>query len=232
MFRWILPALLSGLIALFAFLPLSWVAGYFVSDEVKVVAPDLKFNGTVWNGTASGLPVFGTANLKTKLLSRRASVQAGKGGNYLAAEVTPNTATDVDLRVNLNDLPLNDGRLQGLSGELIAKISELNFEGQNCVSATGTLQTDVLQRNGGSIQWVGPGLSGPITCEDGALLAVMTGRDAEQTIDANIRFAPDGLYRADISVRTSRAEADAILPLFGFTRRGSSFLLTEQGRWR
>ena len=51
-------------------------------------------------------------------------------------------------------------------------------------------------------------------------------------VDATIRMAPDGIYRADISVRTRREEADVVLPLFGFTRSGGSFLLTEQGRWR
>ncbi len=232
MFRWILPALLSGLIALFAFLPLAWVAGFLVTDDVKAVAPELAYQGTVWNGTVSGLPVFGTANVKTALLSRSASVQAGEGENYLSAELTPKTATDVDLRVSFANLPLNDGRLQGLQGLLVAEISELNFEGNRCVSARGTVRTDVLQRNGGAIQWTGPELTGPISCEGGALLAVMTGRDAEQAIEANIRMAPDGVYRADISVQTNRAEADAVLPLFGFTRSGGSFMLTEQGRWR
>lgn len=232
MFRWILPALLSGLIALFTCLPLGWVAGLFVSDDVKAFAPDLAFHGTVWDGSVSGLPVFGTANVRTALLSRNASIQAGEGANYLSAELTPKSATDLDLRVNFANLPLNDGRLQGLQGELIAKVSELNFDGQSCVSAIGTLRTDVLQRNGGSIQWTGPELSGPVTCEDGALIAVMTGRDAEQTIEAKLRVAPDGVYHADISVKTSREEADAVLPLFGFTRSGGSFMLTEQGRWR
>ena len=232
MLRWVFPAVVSGLVALVAFFPMRWVAGFFIPDDVQVFAPDLAFHGTVWTGTVSGLPVFGTANFDAELLSRSASLQSGEGQNYLSAELTPNTAKNIDLRVNFEDLPLIDGRLQGLQGELIAKISELNFEGQGCVSAAGTLRTDVLQRNGGSIQWTGPELTGPITCEDGSLLAAMTGRDAEQNIEANLRFAPDGLYRADITVRTSRGEADAVLPLFGFTRSGGSFLLTEQGRWR
>ena len=232
MFRWILPALLSGLIALLVSLPLSWVAGLFIPDDTKALAPDLTFHGTVWNGSVSGLPVLGTANFDTSLLQRQASIQSGEGRNYLSAEITPKAAKDIDLRVNFENLPLKDGRLQGLQGELVAKISELNVDGQSCVSAVGTLRSDVLQRNGGAIQWTGPELSGPITCEDGALLAALTGRDPEQSIEATLRFAPDGLYRADISVRTSRGEADAVLPLFGFTRNGSSFLLTEQGRWR
>ena len=232
MFRWILPALLSGIIALFSFFPLSWAAGFFVPEDAKIFAPDLAFKGTVWTGSVSGIPVFGDANFNTSVLSRRASIQSGEGRNYLSAEVTPNIATDIDLRVNFEDLPLNDGRLQGLQGELAAQISELKFDGQSCVSAAGTLRTDVLQRNGGAIQWTGPELNGPITCEEGSLLAALSGRDAEQNIEANIKFAPDGLYRADISVRTSRDEADVVLPLFGFTRSGGSFLLTEQGRWR
>ena len=232
MFRWILPALLSGLIALIACLPLSWVAGVAVPDNIKTFAPDLGFSGTIWRGSVTGLPVFGTANVDIAPVSRRASLQSGEGQNYLSADVGVSDVKDLDLRIDLMSLPLTDGRLQGLRGMLNAQISDMQIENQSCQSAEGTVSTDVLQRNGGKIQWTGPELTGPIRCEDGALIADLRGRDSQQTIDALIRVSPDNAYRVDISVRTNRAEADAVLPLFGFSRAGQNFVLVEQGRWR
>jgi len=79
MFRLILPALLSGLIAIVCWLPLGLVAGFAVPDNVKTLAPDLDFHGTVWNGTVTGLPIFGSANLDITPLSRRALIQSGEG---------------------------------------------------------------------------------------------------------------------------------------------------------
>jgi len=232
MLRWIFPALLSGLVAVAAFLPLGWAAGLVLPNEVKTLAPNLSYQGTIWRGTVSGLPIFETANVDITPMSRRALIQSGEGQNYLSADIGPSLAKDMDLRVDLATLPLTDGRLQGLRGLLNAQISEMEIENQSCKSAKGTLTTDVLQRNGGNIQWTGPELKGPIRCEEGALIADLQGRDAQQNISALIRMAPDNSYRVDITVRTTRAEADAVLPIFGFRRKGNAFVLVEQGRWR
>ena len=232
MFRWILPALLSGIIAIFTFLPLGWVAGLVVPENVKTLAPEMDYHGTLWNGTISGLPIFGTANMDITPLSRRSLIQSGEGQNYLSADIGPSSAKDIDLRINLATLPFTDARLKGLRGTLNAQISNMEIENQSCASAAGMMKTDVLQRNGGSVQWTGPELTGPIRCEEGALIADLSGRDAQQNISALIRMSPDRSYRVDITVRTNRAEADAVLPIFGFSRSGQNFVLVEQGRWR
>jgi hypothetical protein len=232
MLRWIFPALLSGLIATMAFFPMSWVAGWVLPDSVKSAAPDLTIRGTVWQGSVTGLPIFGTANLDVAPLSRTVAFQSGQDRNYASGTVTPTAAKDLDLRLDLASIPFTDGRLQGLQGEFTAEISEAQYEKQLCQSAVGIAHTDVLKRNGGKIDWTGPELTGPIRCEDGALIVDLSGRDAQQSIAALIRLMPSGSYRADITVQTNRAEADAILPLFGFSRSGQSFKLIEQGSWR
>lgn len=209
-----------------------WAAGWVLPDSVKTMSPDLGMRGTMWRGTVSGLPLFGTANVNIAPLSRRVEFQSGQGGNYIAGRVSTSEATDVEFRMELATVPLTDGRLQGLRGEFTARISQMAISGQNCESATGTASTDILQRNGGKIDWTGPELTGPIRCEEDALIADLSGQDAQQNITALIRLIPDGTYRADINVRTSRVEADAVLPLFGFSRSGQSFILTEQGKWR
>lgn len=232
MLRWILPALAGGILALAVFFPMRWAAGWILPAEIRTLAPDLKFGGSIWQGTISGLPIFGTANLNIAPLSRQVDFQAGKGRNFTAGRLTPTQVTDLDFRLNLESIPFTDRRLQGLRGELLAEISKAELKDQKCESANGLARTDVLQRNGGTIDWTGPELAGPIRCEAGALIVDLSGQDAQQTITALIRIQPDGSYRANISVRTVRTEADAVLPLFGFSRSGQSFVLTEQGRWR
>ena len=232
MLRWVSPALFSGVVALLACFPMQWVAAWVLPDNLKVIAPDLDMHGIIWGGTVSGLPLFGTANLNIAPLSRRVEFESGQGRNYVAGVVSPSKATDIDFRMNFATVPFTDGRLQGLRGDFTAQISEMKISKETCESATGAARTDVLQRNGGTIQWTGPELAGPIRCEDGALIADLSGKDEQQTIKALIRLIPDGTYRADISVSTFREEADAVLPLFGFSRSGRSFILTEQGKWR
>ena len=232
MLRWILPAIFSGLAALVVCFPMKWAAGFVLPETLKTLAPDLEMHGTIWHGTVSGLPVIGTANLNIRPLTRRVEIQSGQGRNYLAGQLSSSEAKDINFRVDFASVPFTDSRLTGLQGHVSAMISDMQFSGQSCQSATGTAQTDALQRNGGTIQWTGPELTGPVRCEDGAVIIDFSGRDNDQTIAALIRLTPDGTYRADITVRTLRQEADAVLPLFGFSRSGQNFVLTEQGKWR
>lgn len=232
MSRWLLPALLCGLTALVACFPMRWAAALAMPDEVKIIAPELDIRGTIWQGSVSGLPIFGAANLDISPLARRVNFNSGEGRNYLSGQLSPSSANNIDLRLDLAEVPFRDGRLQGLRGDVSVEIVEARLEGQSCLSAKGMARTDVLQRNGGNIQWTGPELTGPIRCENGALVADLSGQDAQQSISATLRILPDGNYAADISVRTSRQEADAVLPLFGFSRSGQNFVLTEQGKWR
>lgn len=229
---WVLPAVVSGIVALAAFFPIRWAAGFVLPDNIDTIAPDLEMRGTIWRGSVSGLPIFGTANVKIAPLSRSAEIESGQGRNYVSGNASPSGIKDLDFRMDLSTVPFTDGRLQGLRGEFVAQISELKIVDQSCQSATGTSRTDVLQRNGGQIQWTGPELSGPIRCENGVLIADLSGKDAQQTISALVKLSPDGTYRADVNVRTLRQEADAVLPLFGFSRSGQNFVLTEQGKWR
>ena len=153
MLRWVLPALLSGVAAFIMCLPLGWAASWVLPDNIKTLAPDLEMTGTVWRGTVSELPLLGTANVQTSPFARRIEFEAGEGRNFISGMLTPSEAKDVDVRMDVSTIPFTDGRLQGLRGDFMAQISEISIAEQACASATGSAKTDVLQRNGGTVQW-------------------------------------------------------------------------------
>lgn len=223
---------MAGVSAVIAAMPLAWVAPIFIPSEVGALAPDMDFRGTVWNGHVTNIPVFGEGKFDVEPLNRNANVQAGNGRHYFSGELGLSSAQDIKLHLDLIDIPFSDSRLQGLQGVISVSIDDVELGVEGCLKANGTASTDLLQRNGGAIQWTGPELSGPISCDKGSLIADLLGDDAQQSISARIRLSPEGAYRADISVQTARAEADAVLPVFGFSRDGRDFKLTEQGRWR
>lgn len=218
----------AALVAAIAYVPLGWVAPAAVPDGVT----GLRYSGSVWNGSITNIPVFDRATARVHPLSRTMDIRAGQGTAFARGNVSRTRAQDVRLILPLERLPLTDGRLQGLSGLIEVEIDEAAYSDAGCTSATGSARTDVLQRNGGVIDWTGPELAGPIRCEAGALVAELTGRDAAQSIAVTLSLRPDGVYRADVTAETSRAEADVVLPIFGFTRDGGVFRLTEQGNWR
>ncbi len=102
---------------------------------------------------------------------------------------------------------------------------------KSCEAATGTIRTDVLKRNKARFQWQGPELSGPINCENGEIVATLSGQDSRTEIEAVARINLSGSYRLETSVSSRDPEAAALLPLYGFQRSGGRFTLTEQGQW-
>ena len=100
-----------------------------------------------------------------------------------------------------------------------------------CQSAKGEFSTDVLQKNAGLWQWSGPVLYGPISCENGDIVSVLSGKDARQSLDVRTVMKPDGRYQAEFNIQTRDAAASALLPLYGFEPSQKGFRLNEQGRW-
>jgi len=96
----------------------------------------------------------------------------------------------------------------------------------------GQFSTDVLQRNVRIWRWRGPAMSGPIKCQDGDFIAVLSGDDGQQSIDVKTFLKADGRYEVEINVHTRQVGAAALLPLYGFEPVQDGFRLNEQGRWR
>lgn len=229
----VLVSLLGATLGLCAQLPLSWIAPHVMPEGL---GSDIGYSGTIWNGRITGLDYVGSAQFR---LAPKAivsgglplSFQSSSSAMHISGKASRTQVEGLRFSGQLAGLPTNDGRLKELVGEVNINIAQLIF-GKDCTSAKGQANTDFLSRNQARWQWRGPVLSGPITCENGDLIAKLSGAEAAQTIKADLRIVPDGTYRADISVRTPQPEAGVVLPLYGFEKKNGEFRLTEQGKWR
>ena len=229
----VLVSLVGALIGLSVQPPLAWIAPHVMP---KVIGENIRYSGTLWNGAVSGIDYLGTVKFKFDPMvwvkgGLPLSFQTLSSAMQISGKASITKIEDLQFTGQLAGLPTTDGRLKELLGEVNIQIAELTF-GKDCQSATGQAGTDFLSRNSARWQWQGPVLSGPIICENGDLIANLSGADSQQTLNADLRIEPNGSYRADISVRTPQPEAGLVLPLYGFEKRNGEFRLTEQGKWR
>ena len=229
----VLVSALGAVIGLVMQPPLAWVAPHVMPDEL---GSNIRYSGTLWNGAVSDINYLGTAKFKIEPKKwikggLPLSFQTSSSAMQISGKASKTKIEGLRFTAQLGGLPTNDGRLKELAGEVNIQIADLTFD-KDCKSAVGQASTDFLSRNAARWQWRGPLLSGPIACEDGDLIANLSGSDDGQTIKADLRIVPDGTYRADISVRTPQPAAGLVLPLYGFENRNGEFRLTEQGKWR
>lgn len=229
----VLTVLCGAFLALLTKMPLAWVGPHILP---KTAGQNPVYSGTVWNGAVNGLDVIGTADFTITPLAMfkgqlPISFRTNSESMQSLGKASYNRLKDYRFTGQLSQLPIRDGRLKNLIGDVNFTIRDMAFW-KECKSASGQATTDFLARNVTHWRWKGPVLSGPISCEDGDLIVKLSGVESGQTIRADLQLSFNGSYRADISVRTGQPEAGIVLPLYGFDKIGEEFLLTEQGQWR
>ena len=232
--RYFLGACIGAFAAVISHLPLSWVAPHLVPDSL---GQSIVYSGTVWDGQVSGVDYLGTVIFK---VNPRAFFTGGLPVSFktqstamsVSGKASQKQLKDIRFTGSLAKLPTRDGRLKELAGTVNIHLEELRIEEGSCASASGKASTDFLTLNRSRWQWQGPELSGPISCEDGDLLASLSGNENRQTVRADLRLSPDGSYSADITLRTNQPEAGVVLPLYGFEAVGRDYKLLERGQWR
>jgi len=220
-------------LGVFSQLPVAWVGPHIVPDGLGA---DIRYSGTIWNGNINGLDIIGNAQFQLtpkSLLSSGLplSYQTSSPVMQLSGQASRHHIKNFNFSGQIAGLPTSDGRLKDLAGNVNIEVAELKFN-KTCFSAAGQASTDILSLNQSRWQWKGPLLSGPLRCEDGDIIAELSGAENGQSIQATLRIKIDGAYRADFSVRTPQPEAGIVLPLYGFDKRDGEFHLTEQGKWR
>ena len=224
---------LSAIAALVTQFPLVWAAK-FLPDNVPST---IRYSGTLSQGSAVEPSLFGRAIFKTNFLSRSANFIYSDGVYSGEGQLTLGGIKALRSRGYVEGLSRIDRRAANLKGGYDLSVESLEFGkgGAACAQASGEFSTDVLGANYAYWQWRGPTLNGPITCENGDVVARLSGDSQSDGILVNVqgdvRISGDMTYRVDITVVTPDPRAGAILPLYGFDDAGGGrYNLVETGR--
>ena len=128
-----------------------------------------------------------------------------------------NTMALETFTIDLSPYSLPTQQPIALFGNMVISGATIEFDtaGQ-CLSATGNLQTDSLQRIAGQINWQAPLLKGPLSCKNGLLVANLTGSLDNTTISSEWQFAAMTVQSGQIHVTTDNSSAEYFLSQAGF----------------
>ncbi len=235
------PILAIGgvLCALLIHFPASW-AFKFARPYLPAEADALSVSGTIWDGQVQGIK-----GLSQTRFTLSPPFSAKTGFNKFPLASLDAQGDDISVKANAGIKHINalsvkgsarflgqvDGRLSNLSGQFNLDAKDLAIDGE-CGDTTGTVTTDVLAQNFALWHWQGPKLSGPIRCENGALLATLSGHVPGQSVEATLKVMPSGQYQIRAVINTNERRAGLFLPLYGFEKKGERYTLTEAGKWR
>lgn len=224
-----LVTFLGGLIA---FTPLSFVMRH--SGAVQQGLAWQQARGTVWQGQVTGLSWRGTplgavnlASHPLRLVSGGPSHDVtwsgpqGQGQARIALRRTALKADGISLSVPLTGQIGTEPLFAGLGATVRLSNGSVRMTGTECETASGTVTSDVarLAAAGFGRDW--PILTGPLTCENGQLHAVLTGAAADGT---QIRLVADSLAGARAEVRGMDEDLEGVLLAAGFRDAGGALV--------
>lgn len=225
---------IGTLLALLAMLPLRLVLGLADPSGNSLRAQAVE--GPAWNGIAGemqvgGLPL-GTLEvdlMPLPLLIGRAQFALNRpefdGGAPFSARVR-GAGGNIAIDDANGEMPVGSA----MAPLPVRAISFADFsvrmrEGR-CEAASGTLGL-IVPALGGVFD-AETALAGEARCEDGALSVAMTGTGGNERVDFTL--APDGEWRADLTLADIPLELSAPLLDMGFTARGSGVALAAGGK--
>lgn len=215
-------------LAMLAFWPLRAGLGAAGVPGLGLSARDV--SGTIWSGSlqeaALGAQPLGDVSARLHLFPLLAGETHlsldGEGafrgvfrrrGDRLGVEA-------LDLSAPFSVLGLPGGGTVGLSQVTAA------FDGPRCAEASGRVRLDGLAGSG----WAAPPLDGVLACDDGRLVARLTGRDAAVELAADMAFDRTGRWTLDLVARPSNPLVAAALAVQGFQPGPQGLVYSTNGR--
>ena len=185
--------------------------------------------GTPWDGilrdaTVAGLPLGDTRIGFDVLPLLLGQARMGFAGATLRGIVEVSSGSVglargngmIDLAGRLRPLPLSRVTLDQVA---------VQFRNDRCTSATGRVRADIAGDIGGLT--LPGGMSGTLRCDGGELLVPLLGQSGMERID--VRMSGSGIWRADISVRTSDAVLAGKLLSSGFATGPGGYTVRVSG---
>jgi len=209
-----------------------------VAPKIDIGGKVPDYTGTIWRGYITGTDA-GTLNLETSIMrllkgDNPVHVWGGQQGLDLRFEAGLSGLRLVKIEGTMKALALRDPRLGAVSGNFKLDVPDMKLM-ETCEYAKGTAWTDFLSQNSGRLLWKGPDLEGPVTCDDGKIIADLSGKDDTAEVNAKVSIGLEGSYKADITAKVNRnieRFAAQSLTQSGFHKSGGVYKLTEQGRWQ
>ena len=196
--------------------------------------------GTVWQGQVTDIAVqqqkIGALELNlipASLLSGSLSYNArwvgptGRGVGNISVSTNHYSAEDVSLAVNLSEIPdlVEELKQAGATFRMTdADVSWQRFNG--CVEASGNLQTDVVRLVGHQLQKDWPDLTGTLSCEDGDLVANLSGESGQgERFDVVFFMATSEPVRYRANISGVSPDVENALALYGFRFENGAYTL-------
>ena len=196
--------------------------------------------GSIWNGQVTDLSVqqrrIGAFDLKLRpysLLSGSLAYDAkwigafGQGTGRISANTQRFISEDVSLSISLSDIPDLIEELKQVDGTFRmneAKVQWERFDG--CEAASGRLQTDLVRLLGHRMQKDWPELTGNLSCDNGELVATLSGVSAQdETFDIELYIAPQMPVRYNANISGVSPDIQNALALYGFKFENGAYTL-------
>ena len=235
---WIVKVILVIVVALGVGLAIT--PARFAIDQVRKSDPAVSYasaSGTVWNGQVRdvmyGIQPVGNVSFNTiwsallqaafashveltgGSITGQGVVSAGLGETYHIPEFR--------VRGSTRDILNLQTEIRNLNGQFTVNVSDVRIEDDQCLSANGTVWTDILTRTETSWSWRGPELTGPISCENGQLhLALLGESETGERVTANLQLGLDASGSFFAEVFTQNMDTANALSLLGFVSEGEN----------
>lgn len=198
--------------------------------------------GTIWDGQVTGIGLNGQAlgaiDLKLsplKLFSGRSSSkfdwisERGRARGNITVGKNQIKLNETDVNLYVSTMSGLHPEIQKLGGALSLKNIQASAKlSGECQTASGSAQTDILQRLGTQYGRNWPILTGDISCANGALILPLTGEgSAGERFNITINASPTGTIDQLIEVEGLDGQASVALQGMGFKPSGKGFALHQ-----
>ena len=196
--------------------------------------------GTIWQGQVTDIAVqqrkIGALELNlipTSLLSGSLSYDArwvgpiGKGVGSISVSASSYSAKNVSLAVSLSEIPDLVEELKQAEATFRMSQADVSWERfDGCIRASGALQTDVVRLVGHQLQKDWPDLTGELSCENGNLVANLSGESAQgERFDVVFFMATSEPVRYRANISGVSPDVENALALYGFKSENGEYTL-------
>jgi len=226
-------------LVLLATLPLSLVIA-----TVGATRHDFSYervSGTLWAGTVQGLRWRGMDLGEARFGFRPLALAFGRfgmdvvltgkgavtGQGFIALTPRGIFIRDLSVTADVRALPL----VLPLTGNVSIDVARAEVGRAGCRVLDGAVQTDALVNRPAGLAWRGPVLSGPVGCNDGAIVIPLKGEAGAEVVAVMMTLARDGTFGIRIDASTPDPAVIGALSAVGFVEAGGMMTLNQRGRW-